>query len=478
MIFDSGRVCATGAAQGCFSDSAQGCFSDSAQGCSSDSAPSGITGHILFLLLCLTLISLSASSTYASETSALANWGATAPDAANRPDTNWTRRFNHKPDVIANGDINAAINRCDHVVGRGNYCSVSVSSSVTGQPFYVSRSRTRVFAPAAGRPVRAVAGRASILIEANIRQVVIENLQLAGIRSGDQPVYGIMVSGSGIEDIVLRHNRIYSFDSNTSAHGIIVLGSGTTGAQRIRNITIDNNQLTNMRTGASESIAVNGNVSNWVISNNRLTNLNNIAIDAIGGEGTVPPVTVAGRVIPHPLDAARIGWIENNVVEQMSTRNNPAYGNQRSWAGAIYVDGGRNISITGNRVTNTPWAYDIGAENCVTTEHIVMRNNFAANSYYGDLRIGGYASTGYLAGTIACDPHSTEDINEGHGYVRRITIAGNRFQSSDTTQAPILVEYRTTDSVIAEPGLEAVNAELEQSNQRPSGDANAYRTSE
>lgn len=441
------------------------------------------TGSVRLLPRCLAIFTSLALATSAfansnTTTSAPANWGATAPTMADRPDTSWTRRFNKQADVIATGDINAAIARCDQIVGRGNYCSVALSTSTSSTPFTISRSQTKVFAPPAGQPLRAASGKPSIFIGSNISQIVIENLRLAGIRSGNQPVYGIMISGSSIEDIVLRNNRFYDFDSDISAHGIIVLGSGTDNAQRIHNVTIDQNQMTNMRTGASESIAVNGNVSNWVISNNRLTNLNNIAIDAIGGEGTAPPVTFAGRVMPHPLDAARIGWIENNVVDRMSTRDNPAYGNQRSWAGAIYVDGGRRISVTGNRVTNTPWAYDIGAENCVTTENIVMRNNVAANSYYGDLRIGGYASTGYLADTIDCDPHSTEDINEGHGYVRRITVAGNRFQSSATTQSQILVEYRTTESIIAEPGLEAVNAQFEQHNLHPQGDDNAYRITE
>jgi len=160
----------------------------------------------------------------------------------------------------------------------------------------------------------------------------------------------------------------------------------------------------------------------------------------------------------------------------MSTLDNPAYGRERSWAGAIYVDGARDIAITGNKVDGAPWAYDIGAENCITAENITLRNNTASNSHFGDLRLGGYTETGYLADpSINCDPLNTEDANEGHGYVRRLTIAQNRFRSQSTALPQILVEYRTTESIVAEPG---VNSEPGIGNGLAVGDGNAIRTTE
>ena len=408
---------------------------------------------------------------------AQARWGAESPDRADRPDLRWLTGFANTADVVATGNINVAIDQCDQKVGRNNYCVVELRTVEGSGPFSIDRSKTKIVASLPSQAIAAVPGQATISIGSNIQKVVIENLQLAGVRSDFKPVYAIVVSGSHIKDIVIRKNRIYNFDSHSSAHGIVVLGSGNSEAASIKQITIDQNHLHDMRTGSSESIAVNGNVSNWVISNNLIERINNIAIDAIGGEGTVAAATIDGRIVPSPLDAARIGWIENNVVDTMSTLGNPAYGGVRSWAGAIYVDGGRSISITGNTVRNSPWAYDIGAENCVIAEDITLRNNTASNSYFGDLRLGGYAKIGYLTAnnSINCDPRNSLDINEGHGYVRRLTVAENRFESVNTTEARLLVEYRTTESIIAEPGLEPAPGA---GDGKALYDDNAYRVTE
>ena len=408
---------------------------------------------------------------------AQADWGAVAPDSADRPNLSWLNRFANKADVVATRDINTAIDQCDKKVGRNNYCVIELRTPEAIRPFAIDRSKTKIIASATNKALIAVPGKATISIGSHTQKIVIENLQLAGVRSGFKPIYGIVIAGSNIQDIVVSNNRLFNFDSDSSAHGIVVLGSGANETASIKRITIDQNHLHDMRTGSSESIAVNGNVSNWVISNNLIERVNNIAIDAIGGEGTVATTTVEGRVLPHALDAARTGWIENNVVDTMTTLGNPAYGNVRSWAGAIYVDGGRSISITGNTVRSAPWAYDIGAENCVIAEHIVLRNNSAADSYYGDLRLGGYATTGYLSAnnSINCDPGTSEDINEGHGYVRHLTIADNRFETDSPTQARIMVEYRTTQSIIAEPGLEPSPGAGDGS---AIGDNNAYRLSQ
>lgn len=408
--------------------------------------------------------------------SAHARWGAEPQNLANKPALAWTTLFSQKADVVATGDITRAISQCDKRVGAGNYCAVELRSATPSKPFSIERSKTKVFARTSGQPVVGKPGQATISIGSNIDKVLIENLELVGTRAGRQPIHAIVIAGERIKDIAIRRNQIHHFDSDASAHGIVVLGSGNTREQRIQRITIDQNHLHDMQTGSSETIAINGNVTDWIISNNRIARVNNIAIDAIGGEGTAPTVTLAGRVVPSPLDTARNGWIENNTVSAVSTRTNPAYGYARSWAGAIYVDGGRNITITGNTVRNAPWAYDIGAENCVTTENIILRNNTAVGSHFGDLRLGGYTETGYLsAQQINCDPHTSEDANEGHGYVRRVTVSNNNFLSANTVLPRIFVEYRTTESIIAESGM---SPEPGRGNGIAVGDSNAYRITE
>lgn len=137
---------------------------------------------------------------------------------------------------------------------------------------------------------------------------------------------------------------------------------------------------------------VNGNVKNWDIISNTVSRVNNIAINAIGGEGTSPTQVVNGRTVPGQFDAARFGFIENNHVTTMSTLSNPSYGSRHSFAAGIYIDGARDIIINNNIVTDTPWAFEIGAENCVETSNILLHNNQATQSWFGDLLIGGNAS--------------------------------------------------------------------------------------
>lgn len=110
---------------------------------------------------------------------------------------------------------------------------------------------------------------------------------------------------------MIKNNRIHNFRSRANAHAIAVFGTGDSASKVISNIVIQGNDIRNMQTGASASIAINGNVSRWAVDGNYLKNINNIGIDAIGGEGTAPNKTINGRVLPGHLDAARWGWIIN-----------------------------------------------------------------------------------------------------------------------------------------------------------------------
>jgi hypothetical protein len=125
---------------------------------------------------------------------------------------------------------------------------------------------------------------------------------------------------------------------------------------------------------------------------------------------------------------------------------------------------------------NSAWGYEVGAENCLISRQITMTGNSAEESYYGDLLLGGYAKRGFVKDkSINCNPNNTRDANEGHGYVRYLTIKENLFSSSDTELDPITLQYRTTHAIIVEPGVEAVN---ETGNGSARNDENAVRITE
>ena len=401
----------------------------------------------------ITLIILS----YLLNNSVYAQSGAVELPDNMRPSTTWDiAAFNGAPEIQVNGSIEAAINSCNLVAGNNNYCVVKIGANATRQPFTVSRSKTKIVGEfdrstgTATTSISSIAGSATITIASNVSEVVLANLSIIGQNAGENYISGIDVKGQDISNIMIRDNLIQDFTSMRDAHAIAIFGVGGTQASRVHNIVIKDNEVFRMQTGTSESIVVNGNVESWVVDNNYLEDLNNIAIDAIGGEATSPKDTSGNRILPGILDAARYGWITNNAVIGMSTATNPGYGNEESWAAAIYVDGGRNILIENNSVENTPWAYDIGAENCLTSSNVIIRNNTATGSFYGDMLVGGYAVGGYKNdNSIDCDPTVSTDNNEGHGYVDSVTIEGNSFNSTGSVLYPqIVVQNRVTNSLI------------------------------
>lgn len=378
------------------------------------------------------------------------NSGAKPLDDKSRPTRQWINQFPAIPHIIATGSITQAVSSCDMMVGKGKPCVIKVNSSSTGLPLKINRSNTKLMGGKGMAPLRLDKSGTFIHIGHNTYNIIIEGLNLQGHRVGHDEIYGIMIKGNNIRDILIRNNKIHDFDSDNNAHGIAVYGTGKNSKQGIKNIIIEDNQVYSMRTGSSESIVVNGNVRHWEIKNNYIYNINNIAIDAIGGEGTSKKrKNKKGRFLPGKVDAARYGFIDNNTVENMSTLGNPAYDNEETWAAAIYIDGGHHISVINNTVKNASWGYEVGAENCLISHDITLIGNSAIGSTFGDLVIGGYAEGGYQKDkNINCDPHNTVDANEGHGSVKHITVKNNAFKSENTKEDIVTLQYRVGQSII------------------------------
>jgi hypothetical protein len=189
-------------------------------------------------------------------------------------------------------------------------------------------------------------------------------------------------------------------------------------------IIIDHNAIHNCRTGSSETVTLNGNVTNFEVTNNDIYDNNNIGIDFIGFEGTCPDPA---------LDQARAGICEGNKVWNISSQGNQAYPNDDYSADGLYVDGGADITIEGN----ITFANDIGVE--LASEHagrltsdITLRNNMIFFNRQGGLLMGGYAATG-TGGTKGC------------------TVINNTFWNDDTLQwgnGEMQLRWRTSNCVI------------------------------
>ena len=214
--------------------------------------------------------------------------------------------------------------------------------------------------------------------------VAIAGFEIRNFQTNSSPLVpaGIGITGSS-HDITIFSNRVHDIantNSNGNAYGIEI--HGTLATQSISNLIIRDNELYNLRTGSSESLALDGNVSSFDVSGNIIHDNWNIGVDFIGFEG----------VCPNPaLDFARNGVCRSNLVWNCSTFNNPAY-KQYSCAG-IYADGGSNVLVELNQIHDCDIGVELASEHAGhATSACVCRDNLIWSNYMGGIFIGGYSA--------------------------------------------------------------------------------------
>jgi len=221
----------------------------------------------------------------------------------------------------------------------------------------------------------------------NRSYLIFDNLEVRNLSTRNSAdVAGILIRGAS-HHITVRRCNIHHIETSLSspsgsqgtANGIAVLGQ--VAASPVNNILIDQCEVHHLKCGTGESVVFNGNVENFRITNCDIHDCNNIGIDCIGYE----------RVLPGggPNDRARNGLIQANVVSGIDGYPNPAYGGVRA-ADGIYVDGGLNIVIERNYVTNCNLGIELACEHRGgASEGCVVRNNFVWKNHVGGIFLGG-----------------------------------------------------------------------------------------
>ncbi|MBI3766962.1 MAG: right-handed parallel beta-helix repeat-containing protein [Deltaproteobacteria bacterium] len=185
---------------------------------------------------------------------------------------------------------------------------------------------------------------------------------------------GVRVLGAG-SHIEIRDNRIHDIRGQ-NAMGITVYG---TAASPISDLVIDGNEIYDCEPAPSEALTLNGNVTDFQVTDNDVHDVNNIGIDFIGGETDIQP---------DPAKVARNGVCRRNRV----TRARSIYGG--GFAGGIYVDGGANITIENNLVTESDLGLEVGAENrAIVTTGIIVRDNVLIANDKAGLVFGSFVSS-------------------------------------------------------------------------------------
>jgi parallel beta-helix repeat protein len=178
---------------------------------------------------------------------------------------------------------------------------------------------------------------------------------------------GIRVYGSG-EQIALVNNDISGLRGE-SAMGITIYGTDGPG---VSDVLIDNNQIHDCQPAPSEALVINGNVRSYQISHNLVRDVNNIGIDVVAGE------TWLTKALPGA--GAVIG---NEVLRANSNYDGSAAG--------IYVDGASNVVVEKNRVSESDFGIEVGAENRgIEASNVIVRDNFVYRNYRGGIIFGGY----------------------------------------------------------------------------------------
>lgn len=235
---------------------------------------------------------------------------------------------------------------------------------------------------AAGRPVviqteqgatisgRDVDGENIVLIE-NRSHVRLEGFEIRdNLKVKDGSGIRIQGAGAGIE---IRNCRIHEIRGR-DAMGITVYG--TSADTPLSGIVIDRCEVFNCDPARSEAVTLNGNVSGFQVTNNLVHDVNNIGIDFIGGEDWISR---------NPASVARNGLCKGNKVFRCRSPYEGGY------AAGIYVDGGRNIVIEDNVVTQCDLGIEIGAENkAIVTSAITVRNNWVYRNDKAGIVFGGY----------------------------------------------------------------------------------------
>jgi hypothetical protein len=233
--------------------------------------------------------------------------------------------------------------------------------------------------------------RTGVVTIQNKSYVRIEGFEIRNFRTAEHRLapLGINVIGSG-SHIELLKNNVHHIENNfggrdapgSGGNGFGIAVYGTDAKTPITDLVIDGNEVHHLKTGSSESLVVNGNVTNFRITHNVVHDNNNIGIDVIGFEHTAPDPAV---------DQARDGIVAGNVVYNITSRGNPAYGNDENSDG-IYVDGGTRILIEQNVMHDVDFGIELASEHKDrATSYITARNNLIYHCHTAGVSIGGYA---------------------------------------------------------------------------------------
>jgi hypothetical protein len=284
-------------------------------------------------------------------------------------------------------------------------------------------------------------------------------------KAADTPA-GVWITGSGT-GIQILNNRVHNItttsEANGNAFGISVYGTSKTP---IKQLVISGNEVYDLRTGQSESVNVDGNVTHFQITNNLVHDNDNIGIDAIGYEG----------VGPVGYDEAMYGEISGNTIYNISGITNPGEGYEYD-ADGLYCDGCAYVTIERNVIIQADYGIETTSENQICqangTEwsgpnntgtaatgkspcygrYVTVRNNIFYKSNACGNSIGGYAAASKAGGGSNGGGSSYHDVFVNNSLYDNATQPGNASEGGSTGEFQIQYQVGSAQGNIYENNI-------------------------
>ena len=260
----------------------------------------------------------------------------------------------------------------------------------------------------------------------NIEGITFKNLEALETRAIylEHSCNNINILDCNFEDI--KANPPTSEDS--AANAIYFEGSGSTREKAIDHVIIQNCTLKNICAGYSEAISIDGNCTNIILDGITATApdvKSNIAICVCGHDENTNP----GH--PEVNRPEHVQIINCNVSDCVSPYGQDSYG--------IYVDGGYDVKIIGNTVTNSEGGIEVGAEKKSEkafkereTESIIVQNN-TVDECKKAMQIGGWDGKGTVSDVQVTGNTFSKSGNIELSKRKNITIKGNTLNGSKIT---------------------------------------------
>jgi hypothetical protein len=314
----------------------------------------------------------------------------------------------------------------------------------------------------------------------NIGYVTVDGFEVTNFKTGTSTKTnklvpaGIALQGSGTNIQIVNNNinNVWNQGKATNHTGNCPSGSpeafglvvaGTSGTTPLTNISIIGNTLSNMMTGCSETMELDGNINGFIIGNNLVHNNSNIGIAALGGEGVASGYS---QYNGSPNDQARNGEIYGNTVYEnpsngtgttppVAAASNP-YGSKCYCADGIYLDGSASNIVERNTVYLVDLGIEVTGEGAAqnTTNNTVRDNLFFYNTAVG-ISIGGQGTSGGSSNSTVVNNTTWDNGNNSNGAIGEFAtgtdltgtniVENNIFYASSVTGT--LVDAVTTSTV-------------------------------